>query len=85
VQVVQMEENVKDFGITYFGMEDKRQGIVHIIGPEQGFTFRHRQLPDNFKTISKIYIFTKTDKTRVALNKTSSLHRRRVCSGSDDG
>ena len=38
MQVVQMEENVKDFGITYFGMEDKRQGIVHIIGPEQGFT-----------------------------------------------
>ncbi len=38
VQVVQMEENVKDFGITYFGMDDKRQGIVHIIGPEQGFT-----------------------------------------------
>ena len=32
-----------------------------------------------------IYIFTKTSKTRVALNKTSSLHRRRVCSGSDDG
>lgn len=32
-----------------------------------------------------IYIFTKTNKTRVALNKTSSLHRRRVCSGSDDG
>ena len=31
VQVVQMEENVKDFGITYFGMEDKRQGIVHIM------------------------------------------------------
>lgn len=38
VQVLQMEENVKDFGITYFGMDDKRQGIVHIIGPEQGFT-----------------------------------------------
>jgi 3-isopropylmalate dehydratase large subunit/3-isopropylmalate dehydratase small subunit len=29
---------VKDFGLTYFGMGDKRQGIVHIIGPEQGFT-----------------------------------------------
>ena len=29
---------MKDFGLTYFGMEDKRQGIVHIIGPEQGFT-----------------------------------------------
>ena len=33
-----LEENVKDFGITYFGLNDKRQGIVHVIGPEQGFT-----------------------------------------------
>src|SRR5204863_4871617 len=33
-----LEENVRDFGITYFGLGDKRQGIVHIIGPEQGFT-----------------------------------------------
>lgn len=37
-QVLQMEQNVKDFGIKYFGMQDERQGIVHIIGPEQGFT-----------------------------------------------
>ncbi|KAK7049689.1 3-isopropylmalate dehydratase [Paramarasmius palmivorus] len=37
-QVVALEENVKEFGLTYFGMTDKRQGIVHIIGPEQGFT-----------------------------------------------
>ena len=29
---------MKDFGLTYFGLGDKRQGIVHIIGPEQGFT-----------------------------------------------
>ncbi len=33
-----LEENVKKFGITYFGLSDKRQGIVHVIGPEQGFT-----------------------------------------------
>ncbi|KAL9090525.1 MAG: hypothetical protein Q9165_005286 [Trypethelium subeluteriae] len=33
-----LEDNVKAFGLTYFGMGDKRQGIVHIIGPEQGFT-----------------------------------------------
>ena len=33
-----LEDNVKDFGITYFGLADSRQGIVHIIGPEQGFT-----------------------------------------------
>lgn len=33
-----LEENVKKFDLTYFGLSDKRQGIVHIIGPEQGFT-----------------------------------------------
>jgi 3-isopropylmalate dehydratase large subunit len=37
-QVLQMNQNVQDFGLKYFGMEDERQGIVHIIGPEQGFT-----------------------------------------------
>lgn len=37
-QVGALEENVKEFGLTYFGMGDRRQGIVHIIGPEQGFT-----------------------------------------------
>ncbi|KZT20748.1 aconitase [Neolentinus lepideus HHB14362 ss-1] len=37
-QCLALEENVKDFGLTYFGMTDRRQGIVHIIGPEQGFT-----------------------------------------------
>ena len=37
-QVLQMQINVEDFGLKYFGMEDERQGIVHIIGPEQGFT-----------------------------------------------
>ncbi|KAJ5881641.1 3-isopropylmalate dehydratase fused small/large subunit [Penicillium soppii] len=38
LQCTTLEQNVKDFGLTYFGMGDKRQGIVHIIGPEQGFT-----------------------------------------------
>lgn len=38
VQCVTLEENVKDFGLTYFGLGDNRQGIVHVIGPEQGFT-----------------------------------------------
>ncbi|KAI2624267.1 aconitase family-domain-containing protein [Hypoxylon sp. NC1633] len=38
IQCITLEENVKDFGITYFGLGDKRQGIVHVIGPEQGFT-----------------------------------------------
>jgi len=38
LQCVTLEENVQKFGLTYFGMTDKRQGIVHVIGPEQGFT-----------------------------------------------
>ncbi|KAF8205146.1 aconitase [Pholiota molesta] len=37
-QCAALEENVKEFGLTYFGMKDRRQGIVHVIGPEQGFT-----------------------------------------------
>jgi len=37
-QVITLEDNVKYFGLTYYGMDDIRQGIVHIIGPEQGFT-----------------------------------------------
>jgi 3-isopropylmalate/(R)-2-methylmalate dehydratase large subunit len=37
-QVETLERNVKEFGIPYFGMNDVRQGIVHIIGPEQGMT-----------------------------------------------
>ncbi|KAI5125022.1 hypothetical protein M0805_007446 [Coniferiporia weirii] len=37
-QCLALEENVKEFGLTYFGMKDRRQGIVHVIGPEQGFT-----------------------------------------------
>ena len=38
IQVETLEKNCKEFGIQLFGMNDKRQGIVHIIGPEQGFT-----------------------------------------------
>ncbi|GAA5979765.1 hypothetical protein JCM5350_002040 [Sporobolomyces pararoseus] len=38
LQVITLEENVKKFGVNFFGMTDKRQGIVHVIGPEQGFT-----------------------------------------------
>ncbi|KAI5480170.1 hypothetical protein MNV49_001496 [Pseudohyphozyma bogoriensis] len=38
LQVVTLEENVKEYGLNFFGMTDKRQGIVHVIGPEQGFT-----------------------------------------------
>ena len=38
IQVDTLEANCKEFGVQLFGMDDKRQGIVHIIGPEQGFT-----------------------------------------------
>jgi 3-isopropylmalate/(R)-2-methylmalate dehydratase large subunit len=38
IQIRTLEENCRDFGITLFGMSDIRQGVVHVIGPEQGFT-----------------------------------------------
>ena len=38
IQVETLEKNCREFGIELFDMKDKRQGIVHIIGPEQGFT-----------------------------------------------
>ncbi len=37
-QLDALEKNTKDFGISYFPINDIRQGIVHIIGPEQGLT-----------------------------------------------
>jgi 3-isopropylmalate/(R)-2-methylmalate dehydratase large subunit len=37
-QIAYLAENAKLFGLDYFDELDKRQGIVHIIGPEQGFT-----------------------------------------------
>ena len=38
IQVETLRNNCKEFSIELFDMNDKRQGIVHIIGPEQGFT-----------------------------------------------
>ena len=38
IQVETLKKNAEDFGIEYYGVEDVRQGIVHIIGPEQGWT-----------------------------------------------
>jgi 3-isopropylmalate/(R)-2-methylmalate dehydratase large subunit len=38
IQVDTLRNNCKEFSIELFDMNDKRQGIVHIIGPEQGFT-----------------------------------------------
>ena len=37
-QVAALAENAREFGIEYYNELDKRQGVVHIIGPEQGFT-----------------------------------------------
>jgi 3-isopropylmalate/(R)-2-methylmalate dehydratase large subunit len=38
IQVEALAHNAKEFGVEYYSEHDKRQGIVHIIGPEQGFT-----------------------------------------------
>ncbi len=38
LQVETLQENAEHFGIRYLAMSDRRQGIVHVIGPEQGFT-----------------------------------------------
>jgi len=38
VQVETLEKNVAEFGLPYFGMNDIRRGIVHVIGPEQGLS-----------------------------------------------
>jgi 3-isopropylmalate/(R)-2-methylmalate dehydratase large subunit len=38
IQVETLRRNAEDFGIEHYGVEDVRQGIVHIIGPEQGWT-----------------------------------------------
>jgi 3-isopropylmalate/(R)-2-methylmalate dehydratase large subunit len=37
-QIATLEKNAKDFGVEYLAMDDIRQGIVHIVGPEQGWT-----------------------------------------------
>ncbi len=37
-QVETLRKNVEDFGVPYYGVGDIRQGIVHVIGPEQGYT-----------------------------------------------
>lgn len=38
LQCMTLEQNVRDFGLTFYGLNDRRQGIVHVVGPEQGFT-----------------------------------------------
>ena len=38
IQVEALRQNTKDFGVPFFDMDDARQGILHVVGPEQGFT-----------------------------------------------
>ncbi len=38
LQVATLENNAREFGVTFYAMDDIRQGIVHIVGPEQGLT-----------------------------------------------
>ena len=38
LQVATLENNAREFAVTYYAMDDIRQGIVHIVGPEQGLT-----------------------------------------------
>jgi 3-isopropylmalate/(R)-2-methylmalate dehydratase large subunit len=38
LQIATLAENAKEFGIEYYHERDRRQGIVHVVGPEQGFT-----------------------------------------------
>ena len=38
IQVETLEKNCQEFGIKYFDLDNKKQGVVHIVGPEQGFT-----------------------------------------------
>ena len=38
IQVEQLDRNCQEFGLTEFGLKDRRQGIIHVIGPEQGAT-----------------------------------------------
>ncbi|TAE32827.1 MAG: 3-isopropylmalate dehydratase large subunit [Alphaproteobacteria bacterium] len=38
IQVETLEQNCAEFGVRYYPMDDVRQGIVHVVGPEQGFT-----------------------------------------------
>lgn len=38
IQVEQLSRNCQEFGITEFGLTDRRQGIIHVVGPEQGAT-----------------------------------------------
>jgi 3-isopropylmalate/(R)-2-methylmalate dehydratase large subunit len=37
-QVETLEKNAKEFGLTYFGMMDPRNGIIHVVGPERGLS-----------------------------------------------
>jgi 3-isopropylmalate/(R)-2-methylmalate dehydratase large subunit len=38
LQIATLAENAREFGVEYYHERDRRQGIVHVVGPEQGFT-----------------------------------------------
>jgi 3-isopropylmalate/(R)-2-methylmalate dehydratase large subunit len=38
LQIATLADNAREFGIEYYNERDRRQGIVHVVGPEQGFT-----------------------------------------------
>ena len=38
VQIDTLRKNARDFGVTYFDIDDPRQGVCHVMGPEQGIT-----------------------------------------------
>ena len=47
IQVQTLDDNCTDFGITEFAINDPRQGIVHVIGPETGACLPARRNPSN--------------------------------------
>jgi hypothetical protein len=69
-----VEENVAEFGLTYFNLSDKRQGIVHIIGPEQGFT-----LPGTTVVCGDSHTATHGAFGRGLRSSTSRLNLSRFC------
>jgi 3-isopropylmalate/(R)-2-methylmalate dehydratase large subunit len=38
IQIQRLEENCREYGLTYFGLNNPRQGIIHVVGPELGAT-----------------------------------------------
>ena len=67
LQVETLDDNAKTYGLTYFGMRDKRQGIVHVIGPEQGAFMALLVRLSGARRILEIGTFTGYSSTAMAL------------------